>query len=827
MSGAAPMDTEEAAEYPPLTCWLNCREAFSIAESRWGAQSRVWNAGAQEWEPTIQLVLERADTQPLYDQLAPRLVWGDARGAAIMRTKNRSFRMAIDASIVEWTRTFNNVFVHAQKTVRFAAGARPEDLPNDPAAFGVFPPTAEQIAERTKLQEQWDAATNDQTALRLLVSRAFDYGGNNEASQRLMKSLKLLPVEDPRPKPIPPRPPPPPPFPVPADYTAPPEAHDDERYQYVVAKDISFYLAFAEDRCQIHAHAPRAVRHVFQGSCAVNEEALGLVQVPAIYDVGLCMYGCPTCMSRMCCGLNIMSENPFELDRPKEESSMSTLGEAPAWHYVPRYENMKLAKSLARHVGVGAPFSSGRLLAHAYSHICAAPNAYQLRNQIAQLFEKHAIDDGPQVTRAPGASRLKRARRLAGAAPNPIDPDSDDEDHERLRGLTEAGEFDAVPGVRAKSRERARSNRPVFMFDHRGLVHPNGKHPLVTLQTMLGFGEYELQLALADVREERISELETRALVRQRHCALLQGQFARLCIQDPTGRDEERHTIAALDVAYPGVRVTMDLVMGNVDFCQFEHILDIGFAPPLVKGIGMMTGPLSSWDKRLSGQQASGHAYCYVTGMSAGLLPGITPSQIAERLNLDAVEDRLAPPEIWESLVRAMWVFDATLWNRVGIRAKTMREHAGASTSAPSRNTFEWHVGVGDQITVGGMYEPLFRREDWVAIRRRAVERTADYGWSANWPKVPEEAELLTLQPEHDGPPSKRALNYIVVTAQQLIAWPKTRAQGLEVLTGNNLRGFIHACSETPIDIGSLVAFAALEGAQNEEPQTDDEEVEG
>ena len=65
------------------------------------------------------------------------------------------------------------------------------------------------------------------------------------------------------------------------------------------------------------------------------------------------------------------------------------------------------------------------------------------------------------------------------------------------------------------------------------------------------------------------------------------------------------------------------------------------------------------------------------------------------------------------------------------------------------------------------------------------------------------------------------------MTAQQLIAWPKTRAQGLEVLTGNNLRGFIHACSETPIDIGSLVAFAALEGAQNEEPQTDDEEVEG
>ena len=181
------------------------------------------------------------------------------------------------------------------------------------------------------------------------------------------------------------------------------------------------------------------------------------------------------------------------------------------------------------------------------------------------------------------------------------------------------------------------------MFDHRGLVHPNREHTLVTLQTMLGFGEYELQLALADVREERISELETRALVRQRHCALLQSQFARLCIQDPTGRDEERHSIAALDVAYPGVRTTMDIVMETVDFCQFEHVLDIGFVPPLVKGIGMMTGPLSTWDKQLSSRQASGHAYCYVTGMSAGLLPGITPSQIAERLNLDAVEERSVP----------------------------------------------------------------------------------------------------------------------------------------------------------------------------------------
>ena len=603
--------------------------------------------------------------------------------------------------------------------------------------------------------------------------------------------------------------------------------YDDERYQYVVAEDVSFYLAFAEDRCQIHAHAPRAIRHVFQGSCAMHEEALGLVQVPAIYDVGLCMYGCPTCMSRMCCGVNIMSENPFELDRPKDECRMSTLSEAPAWHSVPRYENMKLAKSLARHVGVGAPFLAGRLLAHAcivndLQGTNPAHNAL-VRNKISQLFEKHDVDDGPQVTRmADSAAQRKRTRRLAGAAPAGSDSD---EEHERSRGAQDVGALDADHGVRAKARERTRSNRPIFIFNHRGLVHPNREHTLVTLQTMLGFGEYELQLALADVREERISEIETRALVRQRHCALLQSQFARLCIQDPAGCDEDRHSIAALDVAYPGVRTTMDIVMETVDFCQFEHVLDIGFVPPLVKAIGMMTGPLSTWDKQLSSRQASGHAYCYVTGMSAGLLPGITPSQIAERLNIDAVEERSVPNEVWERLVRAMWVFDAALWDRVGVRAKSMRGQAGASGAAPSRNTFEWYVGVGDETEVSGPYEPLFFRGDWIQIRRKAVERTADYGWSADWPKVPEESELQTLQPEYDAPPSKRALKYIEVTAQQLIAWPKTRAQGLEVLTGNNLRGFIHACSETSIDLGALVALAELEGTKNEEPETDDEDM--
>ena len=70
----------------------------------------------------------------------------------------------------------------------------------------------------------------------------------------------------------------------------------------------------------------------------------------------------------------------------------------------------------------------------------------------------------------------------------------------------------------------------------------------------------------------------------------------------------------------------------------------------------------------------------------------------------------------------------------------------------------------------------------------------------------------------------KRALNFLEVTAQQLIAWPKTRAQGLEVLTGNNLRGFIAACGKVELNLEAMAALFRyppeyLERARNVEEQ--------
>ena len=142
---------------------------------------------------------------------------------------------------------------------------------------------------------------------------------------------------------------------------------------------------------------------------------------------------------------------------------------------------------------------------------------------------------------------------------------------------------------------------------------------------------------------------------------------------------------------------------------------------------------------------------------------------------------------------------------------------------APKHKLLEWYVGVGDQVLITGPYEPPEKREDWHAMRMLAVDRTVDLGWVANWPKVPCEADIRTFQADNPADPSERALNYITVIAQQLMAWPKTRSQGLEILTNNNLRGFIDACSTTPIDILGLVALVALEGDFGDEPQTDDE----
>ena len=44
------------------------------------------------------------------------------------------------------------------------------------------------------------------------------------------------------------------------------------------------------------------------------------------------------------------------------------------------------------------------------------------------------------------------------------------------------------------------------------------------------------------------------------------------------------------------------------------------------------------------------------------------------------------------------------------------------------------------------------------------------------------------------------------------------------MLTGNNLRGVIEACSATALDLGALVALPEVEGAGGGEPLSDDDE---
>ena len=266
--------------------------------------------------------------------------------------------------------------------------------------------------------------------------------------------------------------------------------------------------------------------------------------------------------------------------------------------------------------------------------------------------------------------------------------------------------------------------------------------------------------------------------------------------------------------------------MEHLDFCDYEHILDIGFVREVVKAVGMMTGPLTHWDVHYSGEQASGHAYCFVTGMSAGTTTGITPRQIAERLNIDALtsgasEIRYADHgNVWHKLVRSMWVFDATTWNRSGIRKSFCPPFEGASPEAAQvQRGFEWFIALTDDVQIRGSFEPPADKEDWVRIKRMAVDRINGLGWQANWPTVPEASDRSSN--------SDVALDFLCLIAQQLIAWPKTRALGLEILTGNDLPGFIDACWSAPIDMEVVVSMVEAERAnRGEEPETDDEDDE-
>lgn len=832
------MQVEDATpDYPPLTSEENINMALGIAQSLYPRTVASWNN-----EPTLQAVFDKEEVGELCGFIAPLIVAGDANMAAHMRTWCSDWKRAIDAAILDWTAEFNKRFIQAQKTAATCAGARPGDYP-DGEPLGVPEAVAMLVEARIQQQNAWDAATNDQTALRMFVEQAFC----PDVAQKVHKGVQMLPQADERPSP-----------PLLVDVmgsaSAPVEVGgartgneldtSDPRYHYKVCADTtSFFLSLAADRCQIHAHAAKALRRSHQGACQCRNGERQLVQVPRIYDTGLCMYGSRECMHRMCCKFNILQTGTLEIERPADDLPSTMWDATPAWHGCTPYENMKLAKALARHVGIGAPFSSTRLQSNLLSgnhNVTAAET-----KACYALFEKSDVDAGSNTRRGVMSSTTGKRRRLAGQVLQDVDPNEDSDDEG-------AGAVPPMPAAQSASdrartqqqaemeglwRRHARTNRSILMFNHPGLCKPGfdvNSTRVATLQLLLGFNDYELALALSDVYEERKSEDETRAMVRRQHCALLLRQFSRLVSADANGAPMHDYSMETLDSLYPGVAQTVDVVLQRVDFCKYEHVLDIGFVRELVRAIGLMTGPLAQNDEFMSGTRASGHAYCFVTGMSAGVLPDITPTMIAERLHLDPIEGANAATYDWLQIVNALWVFDAMYFRNCSIRKKNaggvLAGQAGSSASGAATsvtNAFEWVVrlGEGDEsVEIVGDYEPPITREDWINIRARVCERTNLLRWTANWPKVPSDLSIeqmgrnVTLQ---ESKPA-RAINFLEITAQQLIYFPKTRAQGLEVLTGNNLRGFIEACGKATLNLEALAVMAQMQ-APGDEPDDADE----
>ena len=861
-----------------MTCLENIQEAWSIAESRYPATRAPWDD-----QPTLQNVYyppTAADgtattngVHEAYTMLAPMIVNGPlpegealseqagesdhtaAKAAAGMRLHNKDWCDAIDEAIVAWTKHFNKVFIQAQKSSYFASGSRPADL-NAAWLYGTADEKAAAMQARAELQDKWDAATNDQTALRMWLENAF----GEATAQSMCKAMDMLPTYDERPQP-------------PLIATPESRAHaavhgvdprlrgrdySDPRYHYHVCEtNTTFYLALAADRCQIHAFAPVPLRGTYQGWAAAGElaEPKTLVQVPRIYDSGLCLFTTRDHMERVSCKLDIMTISPLDIELPTEYMPSTMWDATPPWHGVGSYENMKLAKACARHVGVGAPFSSERLTRNLMRRGDGGGLELQdeERRDIRAVFEKHEVDAGSQTTRSPVVGPLPvrpssshKRRRLAGEAATDAEVlddfiAGDDDDPLAIEARARWCPVEDPLAIEARARwcAHARANRKLLMFDLPALGAPRldisrcsgwrrmrvggPELRLPTLQLMLGFGDYELRLAVADVHEERQAETATRVLVRRKHCELLRSQFSRLVRSDTIGGTMQDYSIATLDGLYPGVHRTVEVVMESVDFCKYEHVLDIAFVRELVRGIGMMTGPLAKYDEFFTNTRASGHAYCFVTGMSAGVLPTMTPTQIAERLHLDPLDNLARGQYKWLDIVKALWVFDAMQYERCRVR----KVRSGVPASS---NSFEWVVQIGEgeeTIEIKGRFEPPVTREGWVDIRRMAVERTESLGWQATWPKVPLGSTMDEMAPWSPGEQSKpkRACNFHEVTAQQLIYWPKTRAQGIEVLTGNNLRGFIEACGSVDFPVENLASHVLFErgsGASAPEAEADD-----
>tara|TARA_B110000902_G_scaffold81193_1_gene96378 strand:- start:273 stop:2846 length:2574 start_codon:yes stop_codon:yes gene_type:complete len=761
---------------------VRTRQAFLDAEQRDPAHK----------PPHITQILDGEGGYELYNLIVPLMISGDARSVCAVRAQSTAWRDSLDTAILEWTVGFNALWVAHQKTAVTANGLRPV-VPALPPGTTVEQLTTQRANDRTSAQERlekWETAQEEKAAFHSHIAGPF---GRDKADM-ILKSMSMFDEWDECPK-----------------YT--PGRGHAPRWYSVNDRTVHFYCALATGACQLIQHADVELEGLLtRAGCG----AVRLSPLPLAHDTTVCMLIADGALDKCAVTLNVESEHqqPFAEEARMILSSDAHARAVVAWHACPRLTNLKIAKAMARHVGLGAPFTKARLQAHASRMV---PLGFR-------LFEKQVADFGSRVPRewaeaahiAPYSNRpgMYAGPRLAGQ----VGPHSEAEGESAHRGCA--------------STRRA---RPTLLYANPGLESVS----VVTVQEALGVDGATARAAWMDVRDQMESDRELARIIKDQHALMLCRQFTALVCASIGETDRERYTLDELEATFHGMHKAVDIFFAHVDFDNQEHILDVGYVRELVRAVGLMTSDLPMHSAELTGVQASGRAYVYVTGIHAAQIPEATPTKIAQHLNYDVKTN--PTDDGWLAVVKAAHVFDAIHWKHIGVRARVyearevpdwrlgawdeVRDSARAKKRILSK--YEWYITLEQGVEVIGLLEPSTTREDYVRIRRQAVRRFEALGWNADVPHVP---SVRQLQEVVDGPRADRqpmhVLNFLMVTAQILCAFTETRGQGLDVLTGENGRTFIEACGHCRVDAEVLCALAAHGGSRDEEPAEPEEEPE-
>lgn len=347
-----------------------------------------------------------------------------------------------------------------------------------------------------------------------------------------------------------------------------------------------------------------------------------------------------------------------------------------------------------------------------------------------------------------------------------------------------------------------------------------GPHPTMpagsSVQERLRLSGVVAAMAECDVSRQEAADAKIKALTAQVRMQKLVDDFDALVAADADLGAAGLRTLDEADNLYPGTKRTVEYILRGVLKEHAEeqpHALDQQFTRLALRTLSMTAGALRRWDQTFSwNATASGHAYAYVSGLCVGDTPAVCLADIASHLNHEPVAMHYSQSE-WRTHVTAMHVFDALTWNQLQLDRTLQRPAAGSSTDPvdASRGLVAWTVVVGQGAGAAKITcetEPPRDRQSWLnigkACRRRLDE--LDMWVEQGLPCAPSQAQIDAIfsSGEGESTDARIALDFLQVMAQTMAFAPETRAMGLDILTSDNTRGFIHAVAAAGLDLECL-----------------------